>query len=154
MLKLDFEPRSVGLECGSVSRSVMSNSLWACQAPLSMEFSRQKYWMGCHFLLQGILPNPGIEPGSPVFQEDSLPAEPPGKPSFRGNYCLAFAWTFPNVSWWLWEMRSSVCFQFILSLLCGFHPYFLGPAIIRKGRFLGTVLGGEQHWHNINNNYN
>ena len=26
----------------------------ACQAPLSMGFSRQKYWMGCHFLLQGI----------------------------------------------------------------------------------------------------
>ena len=25
-------------------------------------------------------PNPGIEPGSPVLQADSLPAEPPGKP--------------------------------------------------------------------------
>ena len=22
----------------------------ACQAPLSMDFSRQEYWMGCHFL--------------------------------------------------------------------------------------------------------
>ena len=22
----------------------------ACQAPLSMNFSRQEYWMGCHFL--------------------------------------------------------------------------------------------------------
>ena len=27
----------------------------------------------------GDLPNPGIEPRSPVMQEDSLPAEPPGK---------------------------------------------------------------------------
>ena len=26
------------------------------------------------------LPNPGIEPGSPALQADSLPAEPPGKP--------------------------------------------------------------------------
>ena len=26
----------------------------AHQAPLSMEFSRQEYWMNCHFLLQGI----------------------------------------------------------------------------------------------------
>ena len=25
------------------------------------------------------LPDPGIEPGSPALQEDSLPAEPPGK---------------------------------------------------------------------------
>ena len=26
----------------------------ACQAPLSMRFSRQEYWSGYHFLLQGI----------------------------------------------------------------------------------------------------
>ena len=26
----------------------------ACQAPLSMEFSRQEYWSGLHFLFQGI----------------------------------------------------------------------------------------------------
>ena len=28
----------------------------------------------------GDLPNPGIEPRSPTLQEESLPAEPPGKP--------------------------------------------------------------------------
>ena len=27
----------------------------ARQAPLSLGFSRQEYWGGCHFLLQGIL---------------------------------------------------------------------------------------------------
>ena len=26
------------------------------------------------------LPDPGIEPGSPALQADSLPSEPPGKP--------------------------------------------------------------------------
>ena len=31
-------------------------------------------------LLQGNLPNPGIEPRSPTLQADSLPAEPPGTP--------------------------------------------------------------------------
>ena len=36
--------------------------------------------MGCHFLLQGNLPNPGIKPRSPALQADSLPSEPPGKP--------------------------------------------------------------------------
>ena len=30
--------------------------------------------------LLGNLPNPGIEPGSPTLQADSLPTEPPGKP--------------------------------------------------------------------------
>ena len=28
----------------------------------------------------GDLPNPGIKPGSPELQADSLPSEPPGKP--------------------------------------------------------------------------
>ena len=32
------------------------------------------------FLLQGDLSDPGIEPGSPALQADSLPSEPPGKP--------------------------------------------------------------------------
>ena len=31
---------------------------------------------GLPFLLQGIFPNPGIEPGSPALQADSLPSEP------------------------------------------------------------------------------
>ena len=35
--------------------------------------------MGCHALLQGIFPTQGIELMSPALQ-DSLPAEPPGKP--------------------------------------------------------------------------
>ena len=29
------------------------------QAPLSVGFSRQEYWRGCHFLLQGIFPTQG-----------------------------------------------------------------------------------------------
>ena len=35
--------------------------------------------VGCHALLQGNLPNPGIEPQSPALQVDSLTAELPGK---------------------------------------------------------------------------
>ena len=32
----------------------------ACQAPLSMGFSRQEYWSGLHFLLQGIFQTQGL----------------------------------------------------------------------------------------------
>ena len=53
----------------------------ALQAPLSMGFSREEYWSGLPFRSPGDLPNPGIEPRSPAFQADSLPAKPPGKPS-------------------------------------------------------------------------
>ena len=52
----------------------------AHQAPHSMEFSRQEYWSGLPFPSPGDLPNPGIEPGSPTLQADTLPSEPPGKP--------------------------------------------------------------------------
>ena len=47
----------------------------------SMEFSRPEYWSGQPFPSPGDLPNPGIEPRSPVLQADSLPAEPQGKPT-------------------------------------------------------------------------
>jgi len=50
----------------------------ACQPPLSMDFSRQEYWSGLPFPSQGDLSNPGIEPGSPALQADSLLSEPPG----------------------------------------------------------------------------
>ena len=40
-----------------------------------MEFSRPEYWSGWPFLSPVDLPNPGIEPRSPTFQVDSLPAE-------------------------------------------------------------------------------
>ena len=37
--------------------------------------------MSCHFPSPGDLPDPGIEPGSPALQADSLPTELLGKPS-------------------------------------------------------------------------
>ena len=48
-------------------------------APLSVELSRQEYWRGLPFPSPGDIPDPGIEPGSPVLQANSLPSEPPGK---------------------------------------------------------------------------
>ena len=42
---------------------------------------QQKYWSGLPFPSPGDLPKPGIEPGSLALQVDSLPSEPPGKPS-------------------------------------------------------------------------
>ena len=52
----------------------------ARQAPLSMEFSRQKYWTGLPFPPLGDLPHPGTEPMSLALQADSLPL------SHWGNY--------------------------------------------------------------------
>ena len=56
----------------------------ACQAPLSMEFSRQEYWSGKPFPSPWDLPNPGFKPRSPALQAVSLLSEPPGKPVSTG----------------------------------------------------------------------
>ena len=61
----------------SLSRVRLFSASWtvAYQAPLSMGFSRQEYWSGLPFPSPGGLPDPGIEPGSPALQADSLPTE-------------------------------------------------------------------------------
>ena len=64
---------------------VMSDSFAAtwtvAQAPLSMGFPRHEYWSGLPFLILGDLPDPRIEPASPMspaLQVDSLSTEPCG----------------------------------------------------------------------------
>ena len=56
-----------------------------CQAPLSMEFSRQEYWSGLLFLSAGDLPNPGIKSMSPALAGGFFTTEPTGKPSSEGK---------------------------------------------------------------------
>ena len=52
-----------------------------CSPPgsMTMGFPRQEYWSGLPFPSPWDLPDPGIQPGSPALQADSLPSEPPGK---------------------------------------------------------------------------
>ena len=52
----------------------------ACQAPLSMGFSRQEYWSVLPFPSPGDLPDSGIKPRSPALQADSLLSKQAGKP--------------------------------------------------------------------------
>ena len=65
----------------SLSHVQLSATPWtiACQAPLSIGFSRQEYWSGLPFPSPGDLPELGIELRSPALQADSLPSEPSGK---------------------------------------------------------------------------
>ena len=55
----------------------------ACQAPLSMGFSRQEYWSGWPFPSPWDLPDPGNEPRSPALLADSLPTELCRKPTSK-----------------------------------------------------------------------
>ena len=68
--------------CKSLSHVLLFATPWAvaCQRPLSMGFSRQEYWSRLLFPSPGDLPDPGIEPMSPVLQAYSLPFELQGSP--------------------------------------------------------------------------
>ena len=52
----------------------------AHQAPLSMRFPKQEYWNGLPFPSPRDLPNPGVEPTSPVLAGKFFTTQPPGKP--------------------------------------------------------------------------
>ena len=85
-------------ESASVSCSVVSDFVTprtaACQAPLSVEFSRlwrRLEWVAIPFSRD--LCDPGIKCRSPALQADSLPSEPPGKwKGERGKGWLPRSW--------------------------------------------------------------
>ena len=71
----------------SLSRVQLLVTPWivARQTPLSMEFSRQEYWRGFPFPTPGDLPDPGIEPASPLASALAgglFTTVLPGSPSF------------------------------------------------------------------------
>ena len=77
----------------SLSRVWLFAKLWtiACQATLSMGFSRQEYWGGLLFPPPGNLPDPGIEPTSPpspVLAGRLFTSEPHGKPNLYMRHLL------------------------------------------------------------------
>ena len=80
----------------------------ARQAPKSMRFPREEYYIGLPFPSPGNFPDPGIESRSPALQADSLLSEPPGKTlledpvllevSILMNGTLVFEGTISNYS--------------------------------------------------------
>ena len=102
---MDIHVRSLGLSVyfcfanacmlSCFSRVWLFTILWsaACQAPLSMGFSRQEYWSRLPCSFPGDLPDPGIEPLSPMapeLQVDSLPLSHWGSPRLSKSYIDSF----------------------------------------------------------------
>ena len=81
LCSIPFYEYSVEIVLVAQSCPALCNPMTVAQrAPLSIEFSRQKYWSGLTCPPPGDLPDPGIEPRSPPWQTDYLPSEPLGKP--------------------------------------------------------------------------
>ena len=71
---------AAGDKCPVMSDSVQPHGLWPARLLCPWDSRCKNTGMGCHSLTPGDLPDPGIEPGSPTLQVDSLLPEPPGKP--------------------------------------------------------------------------
>ena len=67
--------------CSVISNSCVMPWTVAHKVPLFTRFSRQEYWGGFQFSPPGNYPNYGIKSKFPALQADSLPSEPPGKPT-------------------------------------------------------------------------
>ena len=80
------------------------------QAPLSMGFSRQEYWSGLPFPPPGNLPDPAINPGALVSQENSLLLSLQGsqfRKSSKYSFRLVSQFSPPeDVIWKTWEFFS------------------------------------------------
>ena len=93
-------------QCSVVSYSLRPGWLHvACQSPRSMEFFRHEYWRHEYWSRlpipsPGDLPDPGIKPGSPALEADSLPSEPPGN-----IYGLCISLPEPNHAFFLQGQR-------------------------------------------------
>ena len=113
--------------------------------PLSLGFPRQAKWSGLLFPSPGDLPDPGIKPGSPALQADSLPSEPPGQ-AFVVVQLLSRVWhslwphglqhTF-TISQSLFKLMSieSVMPSNRLILCC---PLLLPPSIFPRNRIFSS----------------
>ena len=131
--------------------------LWtvACQAFLSMGFSRQEYWSGLPFPPPGDLPNPGVKPISPalagVFFTTSATWEAP-------NHCLPVGFLRNSaIPWQKWVVHLHLeqsCSIFFLpgnnycSLVCSWSTFCELPILICR-----ILKGGLlELWLNIMNN--
>ena len=87
-----------------VSRVQLFATLWtvACQAPLSMGFSRQDYWSGLPCPHSGDLPDPGMAPSplmSSALAGRFLPLVPPGLSYYLINIIISPRINSLNISW-------------------------------------------------------
>ena len=76
-------------EQSKVKDAVMSNSLWPHDLYSPRNSPGQNTGVGSLFLLQGIFPTQGLNPGLPHLQADSLPAEPQANPKNTGMGSLS-----------------------------------------------------------------
>ena len=108
-----------------------------------MEFSRQEYCSGLPFPSPGILPDPGIKPGSPTLLADSLPSEPPRKlKNLASVSCSVMSCVIP----WTVECQAPLSMDFPWTLgIIGMGCHFLLQGIFST-QGMNQCLLCQLHW--------
>ena len=110
-----------------------------------MEFSWQEHWSELPFPSSGDLPNPGIEPGSPELQADSLLSEPPGKTLSRIVVISGYGVTILKlifVSCGIQKMSACMC---VLSCV----QLFVTPWTVAHQAPLSMEFSRQEYWSGL-----
>ena len=106
--------------CSVVSSSLQPHGLQPSRILCPRVFSRQEYCSGLPCPLPGDLPNPRIEPRSPVLQADCLPSKLPGKPKNTGMGSLSLLQGIFSIQELNWDLL--LCMWILYQLSCQGSP--------------------------------
>ena len=86
------------LSCSVLSDSLRPHGLEPTRLLCPWNFPGKNTGVGCHFLLQGIFPTQGLNPGLLHCRQTTLPSEPPGKfhvpPPPSRNFAVLFLYNW------------------------------------------------------------
>ena len=118
-----------------------------------MEFSKQEYWSGLPFPSPEELPNPGMEPGSPALQADSLQPETQWKALGSHSYFLLTAHCVAHPGLLSFPSHLRICratpsapntFNYRTSTACAFSSFRSNISISLSYRYSLTTQKGCQ----------
>ena len=78
-MKIKWKPMEMKVLVAQSCLSLQPHGLQPTRLLFPWDCPSKNVGVGCHFLLQVMLPTQGFEPGSLALQADSLPSEPPGR---------------------------------------------------------------------------
>ena len=119
----------------------------ACQAPLSVEFSRQEYWSGWPFPSPRNLSHPGIKPGSLAPQADSLQSWAIHIGTSNNYFWRQKYYAKIDNENWKQPCKHIPYWYSLLQMSAQFNPSFLSTSCtdnMRLGQYLPKSIPGTQ----------
>ena len=123
----------------SFSFSISPSNEYSGLTKQSMEFSRPKYWSGWPFLLQGIFPTQGLNPGLPHCRQILYQMSHKGNPGASFRLYINYENIYSLYNWILFSVFGQPFYSDLkllgpilscLFVLCHYTVYFLCKALL------------------------